>query len=1108
VYLNIEGKTNVKKGEEMKRTLCIGSIVFIMCVSLGGWGATWYVDGSASEFGDGSSPDTPLETIQEGIDAASEGDAVFVAEELYAENIRFNGKNIVVRSIDPLDPDVVASTIIDGNYGGSVVTFDGTEDGTCVLSGFTIRNGNASIGGGINGAGLGGMGTHATIENNVITSNSAVDWGGAMAYCDGAIQNNRITNNRCSDAAGLYACDGIIQNNVISGNTGTSLAGGLCVCGGIIQNNVVADNSAVYGGGMAGCGGIIWNNTIVGNSGGSIGGGLYGCVGVIENCIIWGNTASSGPQVAESSQPSYSCIQDWAGGEGNISENPQFVKVGYQLKPDSPCIDAGKNEDWMWDAVDLDGKPRVAGHKVDMGAYEYDREVDTCPPYVWDRDPAPDAVQVAVGANIVLHVKDQGSGVDETSIVMTVNGSQLTPTIAGTPADYTLTYDPPSDFSYSETVTVTVDAADLSTPPNVMERVTYSFTTIREPSPARTWYVDGSVPVSGDGTSWETAFVKIQEGIDAAADGDTVIVSPGTYVENIRFESRNITLRSTDPSDPAVVANTIIDGGQSGSVAAFSGTEDETCVLSGFTIRNGKGVMGGGICGGTPLEHTHATIENNIITANSADGAGGLAWCDSTIRSNTISGNAAAIGSGGGLSRCGGIIENNSISGNSGLAGAGLFRCDGLVQNNEILENSAFHGGGLAWCEGTIRSSLIAGNSATANGGGMAYCNRSIENNTIVGNSASNMGGGVQYCLGTIRNCIIWGNSAPTGPQVHWSNPTYSCIQGGGGGEGNISADPEFVDPGEDYRLSQDSPCIDVGMNEDWMWDAADLDGVARILRGDSSLTVDMGAYEYYDETINTSPPYASKLSPAPDATDVQVNSNIVLHLKDDGHGVDKASIVMTVNGLQVIPTITGTPSDFTVTYDPPSFFDLSQTVTVTVDAQDRCSPAKVMEQVAYSFTTMAVDVIPPEITLSGNSTIVLLLGNSFEDPGCTAMDHPDGDLSSNVAVTGFVDPNVVGTYTLQYNVSDAAGNPAEEKTRTVKVVSPFGVTSILAGGGAIAVMWDSQPEATYTIWCCSDLASGKWNEEATVPSQGQSTNWIDLSPPAMCGFYRIERTD
>jgi hypothetical protein len=137
---------------------------------------------------------------------------------------------------------------------------------------------------------------------------------------------------------------------------------------------------------------------------------------------------------------------------------------------------------------------------------------------------------------------------------------------------------------------------------------------------AATWHVSGDVSAGGDGKSWASAFRTIQEGIAAAADGDTVVVGPGTYVENIRFEGKSIVLRSTKPSDPEVVRGTIIEGGGVDSVVSFSGTEKASCVLAGFTIQNGRADYGGGVRGGTQDSQTLATIRNNIITGNRADG--------------------------------------------------------------------------------------------------------------------------------------------------------------------------------------------------------------------------------------------------------------------------------------------------------------------------------------------------------------------------------------------------------------------------------------------------------------------------------------------------------
>jgi hypothetical protein len=405
--------------------------------------AALYVDGSVPSSGDGTSWETALRTVQEGIDAASDGEIVIVAVGRYTENIRFNGKNIVLRSTDPLDPATVSDTILYGNpVAGrvSVVTFAGTEDETCVLSGFTICNGHATYGGGICG-GSSDRQTHATIENNIIISNSA-DYGGGLAYCggivqrntiiansathpygeggglafcegtvrnnaisgnssvwrggglgrcNGTIQNNAISANSASSGAGLAYCEGCIESNTISENSAKVWGGGMYQCGGAIQNNTIAGNSAGWGGGaLASCDGAIRNNTIVGNSASNTGGGLAWCDGPIRNCVIWENAAPAYPQVYQSPQITYSCIQNWTeGGEGNIADDPRFVDPDgpdkmsptyddndYHLSPDSPCVDAGRNEDWMLQTVDLDGNPRIWRGKdswtADMGAYEFD----------------------------------------------------------------------------------------------------------------------------------------------------------------------------------------------------------------------------------------------------------------------------------------------------------------------------------------------------------------------------------------------------------------------------------------------------------------------------------------------------------------------------------------------------------------------------------------------------------------------------------------------------------------------------------------------------------------------------------------------------------------
>ncbi len=252
-------------------------------------------------------------------------------------------------------------------------------------------------------------------------------------------------------------------------------------------------------------------------------------------------------------------------------------------------------------------------------------------------------------------------------------------------------------------------------------------------------------------------YSTIQAAIDAAIDGDEIIVSPGTYNEHINWGGKNIVLRSTDPTSASIVANTIIDGNNSDSVVTFSGWEGSACVLSGFTITHGHAEFGGGILGYGTL----ATIQYNIISNNSADYGGGILWCDGTIQYNSISGNSALKG-GSGLYDCEGLIQYNEITSNSATKidtpGGGLAYCDGTIRSNTISGNSAYYGGGVIGCQGVIQDNTISGNSADY-GGGLMECNGTVQYNTISDNFALNAGGGLYNCDAAIQNNDITSNS-------------------------------------------------------------------------------------------------------------------------------------------------------------------------------------------------------------------------------------------------------------------------------------------------------------------------------------------------------------
>jgi hypothetical protein len=114
-------------------------------------------------------------------------------------------------------------------------------------------------------------------------------------------------------------------------------------------------------------------------------------------------------------------------------------------------------------------------------------------------------------------------------------------------------------------------------------------------------YVDVNGPNDPGTGAFEDPFRRIQEAIDSANNNDIVIVAQGVYTgdpdnRNLHFDGKSITVRSTDPNNPEIAANTIIDPNGAGRGFSFNSGEDANCVISGLTIRNGyTGVYGANV---------------------------------------------------------------------------------------------------------------------------------------------------------------------------------------------------------------------------------------------------------------------------------------------------------------------------------------------------------------------------------------------------------------------------------------------------------------------------------------------------------------------------------
>ncbi len=861
----------------------------------------YYVDGDTGSDSNDGSQGRPWKTITHALASVSGTESlpltIRVAATTYAAST--NGETFPLNMEDwvSLVGDDRETTILDAEDAANNVILCSHVD-NLTIQGLTITGANDG-----NGA-VRCDNSSPTIKNNVITGNSTTYAGGGIFCEDGAprIEDNMVRNNQASEGAGIFCnrSSPTIKSNTITGNSASDTHGGGICCfdhsSPLIEGNTIGDNSANDTGGGIHCrdyssptiknnaithntatndkgGGIscytsspaIENNTIKGNN--ADGGGAIYCEWLssptVVNSILWGDSADEVSLDGTSSiDITYSCIQGGYDGEGNIEEDPEFVYGCYLSQTaagqgsDSPCVDTGSDT-----AANLgmdDRTTRTDGvddsGTVDMG-YHFTSGLSH---YYVDADSGDDGDDGSQGSpwKTITHALD------------TVHGGSDEPALIHPAAG------------------------------------TYAASTNGETFPLnmKSW-------VSLSGEDRDTTVLDAE---DAASN---VVLCD--HVDNLTIESFTMTRANDgngavncDNSSPTIKNNTI-------------------------TGNNSTTSSGGGVF----CQDSSPTIENNVISDNQAGDGGGIYCYRSSpmITSNEIRNNSSADnnGNGGGITcfdNSSPTVQGNLISGNdANWNGGGISlwtSCSPVIQDNNISLNTAYESGGGIFCydnsSPTIRRNTIAHNEAmTEWGGGIgceSNCSPTIESNTISGNSAV-IGGGISAVSSSspiVIISILWGDS-PDEIYVDGTSSidiTYSCIEGGYTGTGNIDEDPLFTSgPMGDYCLRQDppqeppeSPCVDAGD------DYSSAYGLNKYFTRTDAVpdvgVVDMG-YHYPIPGQATSDPVLTDGDVDPDSGTTETDFTFSIHYYDED-GDEPSIKKVTIDGTEYDMDGSGSDADYT----------------------------------------------------------------------------------------------------------------------------------------------------------------------------------------------------
>lgn len=810
---------------------------------------------------------------------AKEGDDVSLDMQKIISGIWLYGPNAELRGVKIINGNDLAVKLYDG----------------AVLRGCTIYNAKSTK------AGSGALGIVRAMEGDVI---DCVFDGCAGEYCydnpalwmtKGTAANCRFENNGRMDYICRIDSEAVLTNSVFANNpqwTGgqdnlrnqilltsgsvigcqfltngsytASRDGTIRVTGGVVRNCLLAGNKSYkYPGIYLAGNGVVENCTVVGGTDNPVAGAngldLWMSAGTVRNSIFYSNPLRDGVSKSGGSL-TYSVMPVMKDGEGNSTIDPLFENApfDYSLSYDSLCRDSGTNQEWMTDAVDLAGNPRISQDVVDIGCYE--------------GLPRPDDY---LALTVVKECVGAGAVGDSLSFRL----SAISPAL-----DYDCSWYIDGTLVPGESENV-LDISLEARPEPYSAEVRITAAGLSATSSVTLYVFPRAVYVSAEGAS-VYPYDTVEKAALSLADAFSVFreptdsrklevrILPGEYTASELNVPRATTVTSHAGAGTAIIRGTK----NPGLTVAYGDSALDGLVLKG--VSSVVKLTGGSVrncrfsdCAGATPNITAFTISGGlaekIVFSNYYDKGWGYQYPISisagVLRDFVIeksSGCSYNLNVGGGIVS-NGVIRNwgeSTRNKQDAVEHGGIKVSSGLVTHC-VLTNlgdkvASRTGAILLYGNGIVRNCLVAGNYST-DCAGVNMSGGLIENCTVVVDEGASthltgyavLGSALNMTGGTARNCVFWSKERPEAGKYY--------VRKTGGTLENCWVSPMGADPaltgqnvltGTDPMLrsarnfapSSASPLINAGKFLDWMTGAVDLAGRPRV----AGKGVDIGAYE------------------------------------------------------------------------------------------------------------------------------------------------------------------------------------------------------------------------------------------------------------------------